>query len=114
MRLDQDLKPVAHAQDRHAALGRGAHFTHHGRMGGHGAASKIVTVTETAWQHDQIGFGQFGRMVPDGVRGAAHNERQRAHGIPVAIGTGEDDDGGLHDGREPRVVTESAQPQEAC
>ena len=70
----------------------------------HGAAAQIIAIGEAAGKHDQIGLRQFRVAMPDFQRLLARRAMQRVEHIVLAIGAGENDDGGLHEDQITRDV----------
>ena len=97
--LGEDLEAVADAEDV-AALGREVlDGLHDGGLGGHGAAAEVVPMGEAAGEDDEVeARGEGVLAVPEHqglvARGAPEGEGH----VALAVGAGEDDDGGLHGG----------------
>ena len=94
--LRRHLEAVADRQEGHARAGPLHDVRHHRRARRHGAGAQIVAVGETAGEHDQVAGRQRRLVVPDHRRRPARSGLQRHHDVAVAVGAGEDDDGGLH------------------
>ena len=96
-RLCQHLETVAHAEHGHAALRRRHDRAHDRAVRRHRPATQVIAIGKAAWQGDEIeAVGQFRVAVPDLYRIATGYVAQRDPHVPVAIGTGEGDDRGLH------------------
>ncbi len=93
-RLAQHLEAVADAEHRRAGLRLGDDVAHDRRVGGHGAAAQIVAVGKAARQHDEVGGGHGRIAVPDHLHREPGDALQRDLDVAVAVGAGEDDDGG--------------------
>ena len=73
-------------------------------MRGDRAAAQVVAVGEAARQHDQVGTGRKLALAVPNHRGlAAGHELERMRHVALAVGTGKDDNGGLHE----RILSES-------
>jgi hypothetical protein len=95
-RLAQHLEAVADPDHRHA-LGGLDHFAHHRALGRHGPAAQVVAVREAAGQDDQVQVVRQGRLlVPDHFNAGSGGALDGDLAVTIAIGTGEDDDGGFH------------------
>ena len=94
-RLGKDLEAVAHAQNRHAAVGGADDFAHDRAVGCHRARTQVIAIGETTGQGDEVEpTRQFGIAMPDAHRRGAGNLLQRHRHVAVAIGAREGDDGG--------------------
>ena len=94
--LDQDLEAVADAQHESTATGVGAHRLHHRRAAGDGAAAQVVAVGKAAGQQDEVGARrQAMRAVPHHT-GVDAGGAQGSERVALAVGAGEEDDGGFH------------------
>src|SRR5215218_8818128 len=85
-RLTQDLKSIAHAEHQPALLGVRPYRIHDWRARRDRAASQIVAVRKTAWQHHEIGPGwQSGVTVPHHRRLPPGDKAQRPRHVALAV-----------------------------
>ena len=78
------------------ALARSLTSRMHRGMGRDGAAAQVVAIGEAAGHDDEIDLGQLAVPVPDHLGRLAHGMPKGGGDIMLAIGAGEDDDGGVH------------------
>src|SRR5690606_26144135 len=102
-RFAEDLKAVAHAEDRRSGGGARLHLAHDRRARGDRAAPQIVAVGVAARNDDEVDLGQLGVGVPDAQRLLAGGALQRVQHVGIAVRAGEGDDGGLHGAGIPRI-----------
>src|SRR5579875_494637 len=96
-RLNQDLKAVADAKNEAAPGGMGANRLHDWRARGDRPAAQIVAIGEAPGEEHNVGArGQGVFRMPDEGRLHAGHTLKGADGIALAIGTGEENDGGAH------------------
>src|SRR5262249_27301034 len=95
-RLAGDLKAVADAEHRPAALGEFFDRRHHRRLRRHGADAQIVAVGESAGQHHRVAGAERRLLVPDEARVRAHHALQNMERVVVAVGPGKLWDGDFH------------------
>jgi hypothetical protein len=95
-RLGQDLEAVADAEHGDARLGPLLDLAHDRGMGRDGAAAEVIAIGEAAGHDDEIDLGDIAVPVPDHPGRLAHGMPKSGGDVMLAIGAGEDDDGGVH------------------
>ena len=94
--FEQDLKAVADAEHRAAAVGERLHGAHDRREAGDRAGAQIVAVRESAGQDDDVGALQVGVLVPDELGVLAEHVLRGVIGVVVAVAAGKHDDAEFH------------------
>ena len=94
--LDDDLEPVAGAQQVTPTSHVPADRAHHRRLGCHRPAAQVVAIREPARDHHQIQPVEVGLGVPNHAWRAAGRAFQCYRHVALTVDAGEDDDAGLH------------------
>ena len=94
--FEQDLKPVADAEDRPAATRKLRDRGHHRRESSNRTGAQVVAVRKATGKDDHVGPAQGHVLVPHERRVGAQHVPSRVIRVVIAIGTGKDDDGKFH------------------
>ena len=85
--FDENLEPVADADDEPASGGEALYGAQHGRKARDSTGTEVISVGKTARQHDRVKAGQVFRLVPHEIGGLAKVLTQRVERVVIAVRT---------------------------
>jgi hypothetical protein len=96
VRLAEDLKTVADPEHGAARGSEGTYSLHDRAEPGYGSCTQVITVGESAWQHDYIRSEERFLLVPQDDRLLSEARANSSLAVEVAVRSGEADDPEFH------------------